>query len=104
MLALNANRLVELPPCLTALVNLTELRLDDNLIAGMRRASLHRTMRVSIIIAAHEAYQSSFLLLSPVPPALRAGTVCLFEVLDFYWSSAESVDLWYNSRQFDKTI
>ena len=37
-------------------------------------------------------------------PALREGLRRVLQVLDLYWSSPESGDLWYKSRQSKKTI
>ena len=39
-----------------------------------------------------------------VPPALIAGSNRLFQVLDLYWHSPESGELWYKSRRLKKTI
>ena len=38
-----------------------------------------------------------------VPPALRAGSKRLFQVLSWYRSSPESGDLWQRFRQFEKS-
>jgi len=39
-----------------------------------------------------------------VPLALRARSNCLGQVLDLYWSSPESGDVWYKSGRLEKTI
>ena len=39
-----------------------------------------------------------------VPPALRAGSNRLFQVLCLYWSSPEPGNFWRRSRPFEKTM
>ena len=39
----------------------------------------------------------------PLPPARRAGSNRLFQVLDLCWRSPESGDVWYQSGQWKRT-
>ena len=45
------------------------------------------------------AAAASVVDLIQAPPALRVGSDRLFQVLDLYWRSPKSGDLWYTSSQ-----
>jgi hypothetical protein len=63
----------------------------------MRHDSLDALKKLKLLFIFH-------IFLDSRPPAFKAGPNRRVQILDVYWRSLESGDVWYKSRQLQKVI